>query len=38
MVKNNRYHESFGVLIRKSRIKKGIGQRELANRISVAPS
>ncbi len=38
MVKNNRYQESFGVLIRKLRIKKAIGQRELANRIGVAPS
>ena len=38
MVKNSNYSETFGSYIRKIRIKNGIGQRELAKKISVAPS
>ena len=38
MVKNFNYSETFGSYIRKIRIKNGIGQRELAKKISVAPS
>jgi L-glutamine-phosphate cytidylyltransferase len=38
MVKNFNYSETFGSYIRKLRIKNGIGQRELAKKISVAPS
>lgn len=38
MAKNTKNSESFGLFIRKLWIKKGIGQRELANKIKVAPS
>jgi L-glutamine-phosphate cytidylyltransferase len=38
MVKNSNYSETFGSYIRKIRIQNGIGQRELAKKISVAPS
>ena len=38
MVKNSNYLETFGSYIRKLRIKNDIGQRELAKKISVAPS
>ena len=33
-----KHSETFGLFIRKRRIKKDIGQRELANMINVAPS
>ena len=38
MAKNSNYPDSFGSYIRKLRIKKDIGQRELAKKIGVAPS
>ena len=38
MVKNSNYSGTFGSYIRKLRIKNGIGQRELAKKIEVAPS
>ena len=38
MAKNSNYHDSFGSYIRKLRIKKDIGQRELAKKVGVAPS
>ena len=38
MAKNSNYPDSFGSYIRKLRIKKDIGQRELAKKVGVAPS
>ena len=38
MKKDNKYSDTFGSFIRKIRIKKDIGQRELAKKINVAPS
>ena len=38
MIKSYKNKDSFGTFIRKFRIKKNIGQRELANKISIAPS
>ena len=38
MVKNSNYSETFGSYIRKIRIQNSIGQRELAKKISIAPS
>ena len=38
MANNFNYSETFGSYIRKLRIKNDIGQRELAKKISVAPS
>ena len=38
MVKNSNHPGTFGSYIRKLRIKNGIGQRELAKKIEVAPS
>ena len=38
MVKKSNYSGTFGSYIRKLRIKNDIGQRELAKKISVAPS
>jgi phosphoenolpyruvate phosphomutase len=38
MVKKSNYSGTFGSYIRKLRIKNGIGQRELAKKIGVAPS
>ena len=38
MAKNSNYSETFGSYIRKLRIKNDIGQRELAKKISIAPS
>ena len=38
MVKNSNHSGTFGSYIRKLRIKNGIGQRELAKKIEVAPS
>ena len=38
MIKSYKNKEPFGTFIRKFRIKKNIGQRELANKINIAPS
>jgi len=38
MKKNSNSSDTFGSYIRRLRIKKDIGQRELAKKIGVAPS
>ena len=35
---NKKNLETFGSFIKNARVKKGIGQRELASKINVAPS
>jgi len=38
MIKKNILNKNFGTYIRELRIKNEIGQRELANKLVIAPS